>query len=141
MYQSVLAEGSFANFNSLKGAVFDLLMTACIEICEVEDDNLSLEQKIALSIGIRLLAEEVLISKINDPVYVANIGNNQTGKLIRKYEKLGGCDAGVLRTIKRVALMTPENIHLNSFMFEPILDMSGHHLKSLFAETKACVDA
>ena len=28
--------------------------------------------------------------------------------------------------------MTPENIHLNSFMYEPILDMSNHHLKELF---------
>lgn len=26
--------------------------------------------------------------------------------------------------------MTTENIHLNSFMFEPILDISDHHLKS-----------
>ena len=27
--------------------------------------------------------------------------------------------------------MTPESIHLNSFMYEPILDMSDEHLKSL----------
>jgi hypothetical protein len=37
--------------------------------------------------------------------------------------------------------MTPENIHLNSFMFEPILDMSGHHLATLFREVKACADS
>jgi len=28
-----------------------------------------------------------------------------------------------------VVLMTPENIHLNSFMYEPIIDMSDEHLK------------
>jgi hypothetical protein len=28
--------------------------------------------------------------------------------------------------------MTPENIHVNSFMYEPILDMSNIHLKSLY---------
>jgi len=141
MYKSVLADGSFTDFTSLEGSVFDILMTTCDEVCEIEDDNLSLEQKIALSIGIRLSAEEVLIDKINDAAYVAQIEKNQTGKLIRKYERLGNCDAALLRLIKRVALMTPENIHLNSFMFEPILDMSGHHLKSLFVEIRACVGA
>jgi hypothetical protein len=28
--------------------------------------------------------------------------------------------------------MTPENIHLNSFMYEPILDMSDEHLRKLY---------
>jgi hypothetical protein len=30
--------------------------------------------------------------------------------------------------------MTPENIHLNSFMYEPILDMSDQHLRKLYTE-------
>ena len=30
--------------------------------------------------------------------------------------------------------MTPENIHVNSFMYEPIVDMSDEHLKVLYAE-------
>ncbi len=138
MYQSVLTANSFANFGTISGTVFDLLMTACEEICKVEDDDLSLEQKIALSVGIRLMAEEVLIGEINDSAFVEQIGKNQTRKLIRKYERSGNCDPVVLRAAKRVALMTPENIHLNSFMFEPILDMSGHHLKALYGEVKAC---
>lgn len=141
MYQSVLAEGSFSDFSEVHGSVFDLVMSACGDICKVEDDDLSLEQKIALSVGIRLVAEEVLIAEINDPDYVKQIGKNQTSKLIRKYERLQNCNAKVLRAVKRVALMTPENIHLNSFMFEPILDMSGHHLKALFGEVNACSSA
>ena len=32
--------------------------------------------------------------------------------------------------------MTPENIHLNSFMFEPILDISDHHLKQLYVDVQ-----
>lgn len=30
--------------------------------------------------------------------------------------------------------MTPENIHINSFMYEPILGMSIIHLKKLYDE-------
>lgn len=31
--------------------------------------------------------------------------------------------------------MTPENIHVNSFMYEPIIDMSDAHLRKLFSDT------
>ena len=37
----------------------------------------------------------------------------------------------------KVLLITPENIHLNSFMYEPILDMSDEHLRCLYTETLA----
>jgi hypothetical protein len=40
-------------------------------------------------------------------------------------------------TIQRVMLMTPENIHLNSFMYEPILDMSDEHLRKLYMDVAA----
>lgn len=140
MYLNVLAEDSFQNFSALTGTVFDLISGVCKEICNLEDDILSLEQKIALSIGIRLAAESCLIQKITEPDFVVGKSKNQTGKLIRKYQKMPDCDQDILRVMKRVSLMTPENIHLNSFMFEPILDMSGHHLKSLYADVEACFD-
>ena len=41
-----------------------------------------------------------------------------------------------IKLLERVNLMTPENIHLNSFMYEPILDMSDEHLKNLYSEVK-----
>ena len=35
--------------------------------------------------------------------------------------------------------MTPENIHLNSFMYEPILDISEFHLKHLYKEIQQLI--
>ena len=72
-----------------------------------------------------------MIRKINDANFVANIDANQTFKLFAKFKKLFGGDTGALEVIQRVILMTPESIHLNSFMYEPILDMSDEHLKRL----------
>ena len=37
----------------------------------------------------------------------------------------------------KVVLMTPENIHINSFMYEPILDMSDEHLRKVYEEVGA----
>ena len=42
----------------------------------------------------------------------------------------------IIKLLDQVNLMTPENIHLNSFMYEPILDMSNHHLKSLYTQIR-----
>ena len=33
--------------------------------------------------------------------------------------------------------MTPESIHINSFMYEPILDMSDEHLRKLYTDVLA----
>ena len=33
--------------------------------------------------------------------------------------------------------MTPENIHVNAFMYEPIIDMSDDHLRKLYCKIKA----
>ncbi|MDB1933006.1 hypothetical protein PMY12_15270 [Clostridium tertium] len=38
--------------------------------------------------------------------------------------------------LEQVNIMTPENIHINSFMFEPILDLSDNHLKKLYCKLK-----
>lgn len=42
-----------------------------------------------------------------------------------------------MAVMDRVVLMTPENIHLNSFMYEPILDMSDEHLRRIYEQVKA----
>ena len=57
----------------------------------------------------------------------------QTGVLVGRFKELFGGDPAV-ETMERVGLMTPENIHLNSFMYEPILDMSDEHLRKLYQE-------
>ena len=38
--------------------------------------------------------------------------------------------------LDQVTLMTPENIHVNSFMYEPTIDMSDDSLKKLYRRVK-----
>jgi len=78
-----------------------------------------------------------MVKKINDDKFVASIESNQTPKLIAKFKELFSGDVGTIETIQRVILMTPENIHLNSFMYEPILDMSDDHLRKLYENVLA----
>ena len=77
--------------------------------------------------------------KINDAAWMANITANQTPVLLRRYSTDFPMELANVGVIQRVLLMTPENIHLNSFMYEPILDMSDQHLRRLYAEVVAMV--
>ncbi|MBA7512381.1 hypothetical protein ES705_04386 [subsurface metagenome] len=99
--------------------------------CLNDVEGVNFENKIVLSIAIRLKAEKFMIDKINDPSSTSNIVENQTNTLFKIYKKNFGENNPDVRTIEQVILMTPENIHLNSFMYEPILDMSDKHLKKL----------
>ena len=78
-----------------------------------------------------------MVAKIKDAKFVDSIESNQTPKLLEKFKELFPGDVDTIETLQRVILMTPENIHLNSFMYEPILDMSDEHLRGLYKDVLA----
>lgn len=101
--------------------------------------EVNLEKKIVLSIATRLKAEEFMIDKINNPTTVNGMTGNQTIKLFEIYKSTFESEQTNIESLDKVNLMTAENIHLNSFMYEPLLDMSDSHLKALYAEIKNLV--
>ena len=105
--------------------------------CLTAPDGINFANKVVLAIATRLLAEEFMVNRINDPAFVSGITSNQTARLLKKYQELYPAERDGLYVLQRVALMTPENIHLNSFMYEPILDMSDVHLRTLYKEVKS----
>lgn len=105
--------------------------------CLAAPDGINFANKVVLSIATRLVAERFMVDKISDAAFVAGIVSNQTARLLKKYQELHPAEREALDVLQRVALMTPENIHLNSFMYEPILDMSDSHLRTLYKEVKS----
>lgn len=116
--------------------VIDVIHEVADEIAQESDEQAELESKIILSIAIRLKAEAFMIRKIADQSFVNGITKNQTMNLLKKYKSEFPKENGSIGLLEQVNLMTPENIHLNSFMYEPILDMSPKHLKQLYAAVK-----
>lgn len=113
------------------------IITQSAEECLKAQDGINFENKIVLSIAIRIAAEQFMIKKINDPKFVAAIDTNQTIKLFKKYKEVYYSEVDAIGKLQRVVLMTPESIHLNSFMYEPILDMSDEHLRRLYKDVQA----
>lgn len=134
IYQTIFGAAP-VNATPSGGSVLDLVYQEA-DGCLQEGDAANFENKIVLSVATRLRAEQYMLGRINDQSLLAGITGNQTTDLLRRFRQDFPGDAAI-RTIDRVVLMTPENIHLNSFMYEPILDMSDEHLRKVYGEVKA----
>jgi hypothetical protein len=100
------------------------------------DEGVNFENKIVMSIAIRLLSERHMVTELADPDFTDNIQANQTQALFKAYKNRGHGSAETREVLDAVVLMTPENIHVNSFMYEPIIDMSDAHLRRLYTDVQ-----
>lgn len=98
--------------------------------------EIELHNKLILSIAIRLLFEKKLFNKFNDWNILDGFTSNQT------YELIDYCINNNLLTdedviiSEKVRIMISENIHVNAFMYEPIIDMSDDELINLYEMIK-----
>jgi hypothetical protein len=119
-----------------KKLVIDIIKEEA-EACLAAGAGVNFEHKIVLAIATRLAAERFMAKKINDAAFMADINENQTQVLLKRFQKDFSGDDKAIRVLRSVVLMTPENIHLNAFMYEPILDMSDEHLRKLYKDVIA----
>lgn len=98
--------------------------------------GLNLEDKVVLSMAIRMEAEIYMLNSVRDhrdeqnywPAY-----NNQFGKLLGEYSRHSPPQEA-LKSLRKVSITVSSNIHLNSFMYEPILDLGLDYLIALYNE-------
>lgn len=117
--------------------ISEVIFTLANDICDGKiETGLSLEDKVLMSIAIRLKAEDYMLQKIrtvlSNPEYWCE-EKNQFGKLLMQYKSYFN-ESISTKTLRRVSTTISSNIHLNSFMYEPIIDLSLGHLKELYEE-------
>ncbi|NQV17137.1 MAG: hypothetical protein HQ534_01135 [Armatimonadetes bacterium] len=134
IFKEILIDKSTLTLSNPEKIVIDLIFETADNILQETTEVIELENKIVLAIAIRLKAEKYMISKIDDDYYWKAITKNQTLTLFKKFVEIFSGEIEVMKLLEDVNLMTPENIHLNSFMYEPILDMSNEHLKQLYSD-------
>jgi len=118
------------------GTVLPLIFKEA-EKCMDEPESINLENKVVLSIAIRLIAEDFMIRRINDLSITDQLKDNQTAELFKVFKELFSTNTQAITLLDQVIMMTPEPIHLNSFMYEPLIDLSDHYLKDLYRKVKA----
>ena len=136
IYNEILKYDPKINLDNSEDLVINLIFKIAKEIKQdiEENNNVELECKLILAIAIRLHAEKYIWSQITNN---SIINGNQTYELIKRYKNEFSDKKENIKLLEQVNLMTPENIHLNSFMYEPILDMGSDELKNLYLEISA----
>lgn len=112
----------------------------CNEAKAIAEDNapmeLAIEDKVVLSMALRLMAETYMKTQLiaagetEDSLKTNKV--QTTFWLGKMKEKLPNNPK--LKLLERVNIMTPECIHINSFMYEPLIDMSIRELVDLYKE-------
>lgn len=133
VYEEYIGVNDFSNIVKDDDKPYDLIM----HLAKNEQQSEMLEDKIILAIAIRLSAEEFMIKKTGNR---ATINKHQTRELFKCYCDLPKGNNEEKRVLESVMIMTPENIHLNSFMYEPILDMDILELRNLYTKVKELND-
>lgn len=94
-------------------------------------DDISLENKLVISIASRLMAEKYLKQVISSKKQsYTDSTSNQMRDLYNKAKPYLSDDEKCL--MDDINLITPEAIHLNAFMYEPLIDVSIWTLKDIF---------
>lgn len=116
-----------------------IIATADGILADATVDEVLIENKIVLSIACRLKAEQYLKRQLiaagltEADLMVSSI---QTAEWTKKLNFHCPNDPKA-DVIEQVNMMTPEIIHINSFMYEPLIDLSVHHLMNLYRECSA----
>lgn len=106
-----------------------------------DPNEIDIVNKLVLSMAIRLKAESYM-KRVLTAEQVAEIrpGWCQTSELLTVLKKYHWVDMEKqCLLMNKVLMLTSENIHMNNFMFEPLVDISILHLKQLYNEVKALV--
>lgn len=109
---------------------------ATAESCQNADDGVNLEHKIVLSMAIRIWAERYMIDRIRGDEPNFDPSRKQTGQLFQTFKDKFNNQTAEISLLRRVNLITPANIHINAFMYEPILDMGFGELVKLYQDVK-----
>lgn len=151
LYQNYIGVKHFDASTAPTDSVLGKLYSVCDGITTTDTN---LENKIVLAIGIRHKAEEFMISAISpyggqlnwrsgrnnvtgsatDFLSFVESTKNQTRELLKGYQQFG--DTAKIAVLNEVSIMTPEHVHINSFMYEPLLDMDITELLTLYQRVK-----
>lgn len=140
-----IIKGCVPYIKELKFDVTEKMLDFIIKIADEiiinsSPDPILLDNKLVLSIAIRLKAEEYMIKMLGEDVDLEAITTNQTRELFNKFRDKYSIENSVISILDRVNLMTAENIHMNAFMYEPLIDISLEHLITLYKDVKHLFD-
>ena len=117
------------------GYLFEKLRDTASSICLSSIKETDLESKITVGLYLRLFLERFLVKNYFDKTGNAPTGLNQyslTRDLIDISKTNNYLNADEMNMVEEINIVCPPYIHVNSFMYEPLIDVCGDDLIKLF---------
>lgn len=125
-----------ATFSGTDEPYYDALVRIANSCVADTTNEVLLDNKLVIAIAIRLRTEKFLqqILIANGQTCVDATSNQTREWFLQALQFLTNEQKEI---VEEVNLITPESIHLNSFMFEPLIDISDWSLKELYRKVSA----
>lgn len=121
--------------NNQEECYLTVLYNQANSISSCDNDDLAIEEKEVLAIAVRLQAEQFMIRRLSqNNIRYEEAKGQQFKDLSKKCKEY--CSDDEKKVIEEINIITPDSIHLNSFMFEPLIDVSGWELKDNYQKIK-----
>lgn len=117
---------------------YELLIYTADDLANDNYKDVDLPSKLVMSIAIRLLADKYMkFILTNKQLVGANLSKNQTGVLFERVKQYySDTHPENVRLLNKAFMYTSETIHLNNFMFEPLVDVSMIQLIDIYKQVK-----
>lgn len=117
----------------------NILLQEADEITGENITSINLHYNLILAMAARIYAEKYMKANLSDEeIAIAKSSNSVfTRKLFELIKEKEGIPESNLELLDEVNLITPEHIHVNSFMYEPLLDIGFDEVKELYSSIKA----
>ena len=102
------------------------------------ENDIIIQNNLVLAMASRHLAERYMKSQLsNSDIDTAKQDEkNFTRQLFEQFRLKANPSDETINALDRVNLITPEHIHINAFMYEPLIDLGIDELKDLYASMK-----
>lgn len=117
-------------------SIYEAIIIHAKEVAAATSDGFSLKDNLVLAIGTRLCIERYIISKISEEDYRKAVSKERdlTRKLLILYSN--NCSDPnkqiYLKMFNKAAAIVDGAIHINSFMYEPLVDVGTWEMKKMF---------
>ena len=115
-----------------KKPVVSVIFEIADAICASNETGVCLENKIMLSIALRLKAEIFLKGILLANGISLDCSRNQTREWIKRASS--HLNPPQKELLEKTNLITPESIHINAFMYEPLIDVPNWQLIELYQQ-------
>lgn len=96
----------------------------------------TMEHKIILSMATRILAEKYIKERFTSDGKTLTECSEQTGKWSGQFAQEYSSEVNVRKVLRSVNIVTPELLHINAFMYEPIIDMSADEVAETYISVR-----